>query len=87
MMTALFSTFKLVHPEPPYPPAWASRTDVWDEPIWAAAKLSGARYVISQNTRDFPPRGPDGQCVFDGIEYLTAEKFLSMLTGDVDASP
>jgi hypothetical protein len=87
MMSMLFATFTLVHPEPPYPPAWATLADVWDEPIWAAAKLSVAQFVISQNTRDFPPAGSDGRCVFDDIEYLTAETFMAMLNGDVPAPP
>jgi hypothetical protein len=82
MMTLLFSTFKLIHPEPPYPPAWDTATDIWDQPIWAAAKLSEAQFVISQNSRHFPPAGADGRYAYDGIEYLTAETFMERLNRD-----
>jgi len=86
MMDVLFATFTLVHPEPPYPRAWEGLTDPWDEPIWAAAKLGGAQYVISQNTRDFPPADAEGRHAHEGIEYLTAERFMALLKGDVDGS-
>ena len=42
MMELLLSTFALVTPTPPYPPAWDSLDDVWDFPTWAAAVESGA---------------------------------------------
>jgi len=50
-------------------------------------KLSGAQYVVSQNTRDFPPKASDGRYVYDDIEYLTAEAFIALLKGNVDAKP
>jgi hypothetical protein len=87
MMDLLLATFKLIHLEPPYPPAWDNLADTWDEPVWAAAKLSGAQYVVSQNTRDFPPKASDGRCVYEDIEYLTAEAFIALLKGNVDANP
>lgn len=87
MMDVLLATFRLVHPEPPYPRAWAGLTDPWDEPIWAAAKSADARYVISENTRDFPPADAAGRHAHEGIEYLTAERFMALLEGDVGESP
>ncbi len=33
MMELLFATFEMVHPLPPYPPAWDSLADAWDQPI------------------------------------------------------
>jgi hypothetical protein len=81
MMTLLFTTFELVHPEPPYPPAWESLTDIWDQPIWAAAKLGRAAYVVSENTRHFPPTGPDGQHRHEGIVYRTGQAFIDQLSG------
>ena len=81
MMALLFATFELVHPEPPYPPAWESLTDTWDRPIWAAAKLSGARYVISENSRHFPPLGQDDRHGHEGIVYLTGQAFIDLLAG------
>jgi hypothetical protein len=86
MMGILFATCRLVHPLPPFPPAWETLTDAWDEPVWAAAKASGAQYVISENTRDFPPAGPDGPHVHEDVEYVTAETFIARLTGDADSS-
>lgn len=81
MMTLLISTFHLVKTIPPYPPAWHTLTDQWDHPVWAAAKLCQAHYVISENTRDFPPGQPDGRHSHEEIEYLTGEAFLRLLAG------
>jgi len=81
MVTLLFATFELVHPEPPYPPAWESLTDPWDQPIWAAAKLSGADYVISENSRHFPPVEQDEQHRHEDIVYLTGQAFIDLLNG------
>jgi len=61
MMEVLLATFEMVQPQPPYPPAWESLADVSDQPIWAAAKSGGARYVVSGNTRHFPPRDEAGE--------------------------
>ena len=45
-----------------------------DEPILATALVGKARYVVSWNTRDFPPSGS-----FAGVEYLTPRVFLDGL--------
>ncbi len=82
MMELLLSTFELVAPRPPYPPAWETLTDVWDHPIWAAAKESGANCVISENTHDYPPARADGRHIFEDIEYLSAANFLARLVGE-----
>ncbi|HET8629574.1 MAG TPA: PIN domain-containing protein [Thermomicrobiales bacterium] len=79
MMEVLLSTFTLVAPEPPYPDAWPTLRDPWDHPIWAAAKVSGAGYVISENTHDYPPLDDDGRHRHEGIEYLGARAFLAAL--------
>lgn len=80
MMQLLLPCFEVVSPVPPYPPAWESLGDIWDHPIWAAAKAGRARYVVSQNTRDFPPAQSDGRHVYEEIEYLTGRAFLALLT-------
>jgi hypothetical protein len=82
MMTALLSTFEVVAPRQPYPPTWATMSDPNDYPIWAAAVAGQAEYVVSENTRHYPPRGRDGRHTFDGITYLPAETFLTLLLGD-----
>jgi hypothetical protein len=87
MMALLIPVFTVVDPKPPYPPASSSLADHWDMPIWAASKESGAQYVISENTHDFPPRQADDRHVFEGIEYMTVDAFVAMLTGDVDETP
>lgn len=81
MMQLLLPVFELVTPLPPYPLAWETLTDVWDHPIWAAAKLGGAQYVVSENHRHFPPPDSDGRHVYEGIEYLSADAFLTLLNG------
>jgi len=65
MMELLLPVFAVVTPLPPYPPAWEKLTDRWDEPIWATAKIGGAQYVVSENTRHYPPRQPDGRHVHE----------------------
>jgi len=79
MMALLIATFEIVSPLPPYPPAWPTLTDIDDYPIWAAAKLGQAGFVVSENIRHFPPRAPDGRHVHEGIEYLTTRAFLERL--------
>lgn len=83
MMTLLLSAFEVVNPRPPYPPAWDSLNDSDDHPIWAAAVVSGAQYVVSDNTNDYPPRRPDGRCMFQGVEYISGPAFLELLLADL----
>ncbi|CAA9582761.1 MAG: hypothetical protein AVDCRST_MAG88-3549, partial [uncultured Thermomicrobiales bacterium] len=82
MMTIMLPTFEMVMPLPPYPPAWPTLRDQADYPIWAAAVVGQAHYVISENTRDYPPRGKDGRHAHEGIEYLGAYAFLNRLAAD-----
>jgi hypothetical protein len=79
MMQAMLPTFELVAPLPPYPPAWASLRDPSDHPIWAAAKAGRADFVVSENVHDYPPAGPDGRHIHEGIEYLPADTFLRLV--------
>lgn len=84
MMEWLIPCFETVNPRPPYPVAWARLTDQWDHPIWAAAKISGAQYVVSENKHDYPPAQADRRHVFEGIEYLSGKAFLALLTGGAE---
>lgn len=79
MMALLIGTCETISPVPPYPPVWPTLTDPDDYPIWAAARLGRADYVVSNNTRDFPPPDPDGRPHYEGIEYLTGQAFLDRL--------
>lgn len=84
MMEILLSTFKLVEPLPPYPTAWATLDDEWDLPILAAARKADAKYVVSENTPDFPPANADGHQIYDGIEYLRASEFLALVSSHAE---
>lgn len=81
MMATLLPTCELVAPLPPFPPAWPSLTDRYDYPIWAAAVDGQAGYVVSENTRHYPPRQEDGRYVHANVEYMPARAFLNMLIG------
>ncbi len=81
MMSWLFPSFEVVTPLPPYPPPWTGLSDRGDHPIWAAAVEGKAQYVVSENTRHYPPRGASGRHVYQGIEYLPGRVFLTLLAG------
>lgn len=64
-----------------------------DLPIWTTAVLANARYIVSDNTRDFPPlveerAVTDGRaCLlaqhrYAGIEWLTAIEFIQDVLGE-----
>lgn len=84
MMEWLLSCFEVVAPVPPYPPAWETLSDAWDHPVWAAAVAGQARYVISENTHHYPPRGSDGRHIYQGVEYISGRAFLDMLTKGIN---
>jgi hypothetical protein len=78
MLTALLQVMTFVSVVPPFDAAWAGISDADDLPIWSAAVRTGARFIVSHNVRDFPPRDSDGLCAYGGIEFVTAE----VLVGD-----
>lgn len=85
MLTALLQVMTLVSVVPPFDPAWSTVSDMADLPIWSAAVRSGARFIVSHNLRDFPPRNADGLCAYDGIEFVTAASFVADVLGlDLD---
>lgn len=63
------------------PPPWPELSDQDDAPIWQTAIVGRARYVVSHNTRHFPPVA-DGRHEYGGVEYLTAIEFIEELLGD-----
>lgn len=79
MMEWLLPSFEVITPLPPYPPPGESLSDKWDHPIWATAVVGHAQYVISENTRHYPPRQADGRHLYQGVEYLRARAFLDSL--------
>lgn len=67
--------------------------DLDDEAPWLTAGLSGAQYLISHNTRDFPPlvhsveafggqRYSTHRHMHQGIEFLTAIEFIEDVLGE-----
>jgi hypothetical protein len=66
------------HRELPAP--WPDLADRDDWPVWATARLAGAQYVISHNTRHFPPL-VGTRHIYDGIEYVTTVEFAEDILG------
>ncbi len=62
------------------PDPWPELTDRDDAPIWQTAVIAGAQYVVSNNTRHFPPL-VDGRHVYHGVEYVTAIEFIEDVLG------
>jgi hypothetical protein len=81
MMRWLTATFTIVDPKPPHPRPWSQLTDLNDLPIWATAKEANASAVVSDNLRDYPPAAADGRHVHDGVEYISANRFIGMILG------
>jgi len=63
------------------PEPWPSMHDANDIPIWDTATAAGAAYVVSHNTRDFPPL-VNGRHAWHGIEYMTAIEFIEDILGE-----
>jgi len=81
MLTALLQVMTFVSVVPPFDTAWPAAGDAADLPIWSAAVRSDARFVVSHNLRDFPPRDADGLCAHGGIEFITAANFVADVLG------
>ena len=79
MMGILTATFITVDPKPPHPMAWVQLGDAGDVPVWAAAVAANVRYVVSENTRHFPPADAAGVRAHRGIVYITATVFLGQI--------
>jgi len=85
MLTALLQVMTFESVVPPFDPAWPMASDANDLPIWSAAVRSGARFVVSHNLHDFPPRDADGLCAYDGVEFITVANFVGEILGlDID---
>jgi len=78
MMTLLIASFAAVDPKPPFPEAWPA-ADPGDDHVWAAAVAAGVAYVVSENTRHFPPVAGDGRHEWAGIAYLTPTAFFALV--------
>lgn len=76
MMAHLEPYWTLTSSAQPWPATWPELHDQWDIPILATAITGHARYVVSDNTEDFPPANADGHHVFRDIEYVPSRVFL-----------
>jgi hypothetical protein len=63
------------------PAPWPGLPDLDDVPIWETAVVAGAQYVISLNTRHFPPLA-EGRHMHGGVEYVTAIEFVEDVLGE-----
>ena len=78
MMEQMSAYILVADPKPPFDQGWPSFQDINDTPIWSLAKMIGANFVVSNNTRHFPPED-NGKRIYEGIEYVTARQFLDII--------
>jgi hypothetical protein len=67
------------------PAPWPALPDPDDVPIWETAVVAGAQFVVSLNTRHFPPL-TQGRHAYGGVEYLTAIEFVEDVLGESAAA-
>jgi hypothetical protein len=80
MMRAMSPYFGLVRSLPAVGAgSWPSLGDPDDVPVWNTAVAAGADVVVSNNMKDFPPPDVSGRNVWDRIEYLTSQQFLTLI--------
>ena len=75
-MSHLEPTFRVISPTVPYPSVWPTLRDPGDHPVWAAAVTASVDYIVSDNTKDFPPRDAQGIARYQGITYITFKDFI-----------
>lgn len=79
MMRIMLGTFVLVDPPLPHDEPWEGLPDVDDAPIWGAAVASSSQFVVSEDTKHFPPADAEGRHRYHGVEYLGARDFIKFL--------
>lgn len=84
MMALLTAHFNCVDPKPPWINAWPELNDQDDLPIWSTAKFIQAKYIVSENTNDFPPADSNRQHIWEGIEYIKVSDFLNRIGYEID---
>ena len=57
-------------------------SDPGDAHLVGAGLAASAQYIVSENTRDFPPANGDGHRYWAGIRYVSVETFFALLNGD-----
>ncbi len=77
MMDVLTKVFELVDTAPVDHEDAIEINDRDDRHLVRAARIAAARFVMSENTRDFPQSGADGRRLVEGIEFLTKADFFN----------
>ncbi len=57
-------------------------SDPGDAHLLGAALAASVQYIVSENTRHFPPANDDGHHYWVGIRYVTVETFFAILNED-----
>jgi hypothetical protein len=79
MMDVLLAALHLVDTSPSADEALTVLDDADDYHLVRAARLAGASFVVSANTRDFPPKNTEGRHVFEDIEFIECAPFLARI--------
>jgi hypothetical protein len=82
MMDVLLAALRLVDTGPAADESFAVLDDADDYHLLRAARLAGASFVVSANTRDFPPKDARGRHVFEDIEFIECAPFLASIGAD-----
>ena len=79
MMDVLLRALSLVDTGPTEDEPPITLRDIDDLHLVRAARLSGAGFVVSNNTHDFPPPDASGKHIFEGTEFITYPELLDKL--------
>lgn len=82
LMALLLPDWELINIAPPWPKGWSTLRDPYDLPIIATALKGHARYIVSENTHDFPPADAAGRHVWQNLEFLRIADFLEIIGMD-----
>jgi hypothetical protein len=82
MMDVLSAALTLVDTSPTAGESLITMNDADDFHLVRAARLAGAGFVVSANTRDFPPPNARGQYLFEDTEFIEYGPFLARLNAD-----
>jgi hypothetical protein len=73
--------FRVVEDWPPAATLWMTPPpDEWDVPLWTAATVGHARFVVTENLRDGPPPNSEGVRLYQGVVYTHPDRFLRFAT-------
>jgi len=84
LLARLTAVFHVFEDRPPAPSLWDQPSDVWDVPIWTAAKRAQADFVVTANLSDGPPADTDGNREYEGIAFIHPDEFLGFLNSLAD---